>query len=243
MPTGATRSRPAPEAERRAPTPGRAQRSCAIRRPRTSCCGARARRAAAEIGFYIHFIAYLGSIAFLALINMLMTTTRYPWFLWPALGWGLGLFFHYMGVFGSRAAEGALLRARRRARGAAREGGDADREAGDVSTSCRRPSRTRSAIPIAAAKSLVQQMGEDPQSVENVEYAKVALDELDRVERRISHLLKYAKEEDYAIAPVNLASVVDARAHADARQARRRAAWPRSATTSPARPSSPTPRS
>jgi signal transduction histidine kinase len=52
-------------------------------------------------------------------------------------------------------------------------------------------------------------MGEDPRSVENVEYAKVALEELDRVERRISHLLKYAKEEDYEMALVNLATVVD----------------------------------
>jgi two-component system, sporulation sensor kinase E len=64
--------------------------------------------------------------------------------------------------------------------------------------------------PIAAAKSLVQQMGEDPTSLENVDYAKVALDELDRVEHRISHLLKYAKEEDYSFAPTNLAGVVDA---------------------------------
>src|SRR4029077_7075362 len=63
--------------------------------------------------------------------------------------------------------------------------------------------------PVAAAKSLVQQMGEDPTSIENVEYAKVALGELDRVERRISHLLKYAKEEDYTFASANLASVVD----------------------------------
>ena len=63
--------------------------------------------------------------------------------------------------------------------------------------------------PITAAKSLVQQMGEDPLSVENVEYANVALSELDRVERSISHLLKYAKEEDYSFAPVNVASVVD----------------------------------
>jgi signal transduction histidine kinase len=52
-------------------------------------------------------------------------------------------------------------------------------------------------------------MGEDPTSVENVEYAKVALDELDRVERRISHLLRFAKEEDYRFDHVNLASVVD----------------------------------
>jgi len=63
--------------------------------------------------------------------------------------------------------------------------------------------------PIAAAKSLVQQMGEDPTSVENVEYAKVAIEELDRVEHRVSHLLKYAKEEDMSFALVNLATVVD----------------------------------
>jgi signal transduction histidine kinase len=63
--------------------------------------------------------------------------------------------------------------------------------------------------PIAAAKSLVQQMGEDPTSTENVEYAKVALDELARVERSVSHLLKYAKEEDYRFENLNLASVLD----------------------------------
>jgi two-component system sensor histidine kinase HydH len=53
-------------------------------------------------------------------------------------------------------------------------------------------------------------MGEDPTSVENVEYAKVAMDELDRVERRISHLLRFAKEEDYRFEHVNLAGIVDA---------------------------------
>jgi len=63
--------------------------------------------------------------------------------------------------------------------------------------------------PIAAAKSLVQQMGEDPRSVENVEYAKVALEELDRVERRVAHLLRFAKEEDYTFAPISIAAVVD----------------------------------
>ena len=63
--------------------------------------------------------------------------------------------------------------------------------------------------PIAAAKSLVQQMGEDPTSNENVEYAKVALDELARVERSVSHLLKYAKETDYGFENVGLASVLD----------------------------------
>ena len=42
-------------------------------------------------------------------------------------------------------------------------------------------------------------MGEDPSSGENVEYAKVALDELDRVERSISHLLRYAREEEMQV--------------------------------------------
>jgi len=52
-------------------------------------------------------------------------------------------------------------------------------------------------------------MGEDPTSVENVQYVAVAIDELDRVERRISHLLRYAKEEEYIFAPVSIAAVVD----------------------------------
>jgi signal transduction histidine kinase len=52
-------------------------------------------------------------------------------------------------------------------------------------------------------------MGEDPISTENVEYARVALDELARVERSVSHLLKFAKEEDYHFENVNLASVLD----------------------------------
>ena len=42
------------------------------------------RRAAAEAGFYAHLMSYLGVIAFLALIKLF--TTRYPWFIWPALG-------------------------------------------------------------------------------------------------------------------------------------------------------------
>jgi two-component system sensor histidine kinase HydH len=63
--------------------------------------------------------------------------------------------------------------------------------------------------PITAAKSLVQQMGEDPTSNENVGYAKVALEELDRVERSVAHLLRYAREEDMHLADVSLAEVVD----------------------------------
>lgn len=164
------------------------------------------KRARAEAGFYGHLMSYLGVIAFLALVNFL--TTGYLWFVWPALAWGIGLFSHYMAVFGSKVIreryfEPAVEREVRREKAALQTERQADLS--ELSSTIAHEIRN----PIAAAKSLVQQMGEDPASLENVEYAKVAIDELDRVERRISHLLKYAKEEDFEMAPVNLASVVD----------------------------------
>jgi signal transduction histidine kinase len=63
--------------------------------------------------------------------------------------------------------------------------------------------------PITAAKSLVQQMGEDPGSRENVAYASVALEELDRVERSISHLLRFAREEEVELREVRLRDALD----------------------------------
>jgi signal transduction histidine kinase len=131
-----------------------------------------------------------------------------PWFLWPAFGWGIGIFSHFMSLFGSRLVrerffEPALERELRRERVVMQTEKQASID--ELSSTIAHEIRN----PIAAAKSLVQQMGEDPHSVENVEYAKVALEELDRVERRISHLLKYAKEEDYEMALVNVATVVD----------------------------------
>ena len=132
-------------------------------------------------------MSYLGVMAFLALINLF--TTSYPWFLWPALGWGIGLFSHYMAVFGSRMMreryfEPAVEREVRREKVVMHTEKQASID--ELSATIAHEIRN----PIAAAKSLVQQMGEDPTSVENVEYAKVALEELDRVERRISHLLQ-----------------------------------------------------
>ena len=63
--------------------------------------------------------------------------------------------------------------------------------------------------PITAAKSLVQQMGEDTSASENVEYAKVALGELDRVERSVSHLLRFARDEEMRMAPLRMAEVIE----------------------------------
>jgi len=64
--------------------------------------------------------------------------------------------------------------------------------------------------PITAAKSLVQQMRDDPAAADLPELAAVAIEELDRVERSVSHLLRYAKEEPLEIETVDLAGVASA---------------------------------
>lgn len=63
--------------------------------------------------------------------------------------------------------------------------------------------------PITAAKSLVQQMEEEPSDPDNVEYARVALGELQRVEKSISHLLKFARDEDVRMRSVRMVDVLD----------------------------------
>jgi signal transduction histidine kinase len=63
--------------------------------------------------------------------------------------------------------------------------------------------------PVTAAKSLVQQLVEAPDAPDNPEYSRVALEELDRVERSIAHLLRYAREEDLRMSSIRMADVVD----------------------------------
>ena len=63
--------------------------------------------------------------------------------------------------------------------------------------------------PITAAKSLVQQMSEEPNSLDNPEYARVAVAELERVERSISHLLRFARDEDMRVSDVLMADVLE----------------------------------
>jgi signal transduction histidine kinase len=152
-------------------------------------------------------------IGFLFMINLVTGGFgAYPWFLWPAMFWGFGVASHFSAVYGwrwiqSRVFEPAIQREVQREVMQEKEQLRTEKQASLDELTATFAHEIRN--PIAAAKSLVQQMGEDPASLENVEYARVAIDELDRVERRIAHLLKYAKEEDFEMAPVNLASVVD----------------------------------
>jgi signal transduction histidine kinase len=169
------------------------------------------RRAAAKAGFYIHLMWYGLVIGSLFLINLL--TTGFQWWLFPAVFWGFGLLSHFAAVFGwrwihERVFEPAIQREVEREVTREKEVLRTEKQASLDELTATFAHEIRN--PIAAAKSLVQQMGEDPTSAENVEYAKVALDELARVERSVSHLLKYAKQEDYRFENVNLASVLDA---------------------------------
>lgn len=48
--------------------------------------------------FYANLVAYFLVIPVLAYLNY--NTTSYPWVIFPAVGWGLGLIAHWMLVFG-----------------------------------------------------------------------------------------------------------------------------------------------
>ncbi len=48
-------------------------------------------------GFYSHLVVYLIAIAAMAGFNLY--SGGYPWFIWPALGWGLGVASHGLCVF------------------------------------------------------------------------------------------------------------------------------------------------
>jgi len=58
-------------------------------------------------GFYIHLAQYVLVIAVLSVINALTTPNRW-WVQWVIMGWGIGVFFHWLqiserfGLFGSK---------------------------------------------------------------------------------------------------------------------------------------------
>jgi signal transduction histidine kinase len=165
-----------------------------------------ARKAAArKMGFLAHLVPYCATCFFLLFVAGFRPAMI------VALAWGIGLVSHW---FFAIVAPGLRDRItsdeveRRVHRGVTRERRQlADEHAQrltELSASIAHEIRN----PITAAKSLVQQMGEDPASPENVEYAKVALEELDRVERRISHLLRFAREEEMELRELRLEDVV-----------------------------------
>ncbi len=58
------------------------------------------KRAEEKTGFYIHFIIYLLVNAFLFVRWYWITGGEgFPWVLTVTIGWGIGLVFHFLGVF------------------------------------------------------------------------------------------------------------------------------------------------
>ena len=51
-------------------------------------------------GFYGHLARYVIVIGALVIFNFIKSP-NYIWVIWPALGWGLGILFHGMRVFGT----------------------------------------------------------------------------------------------------------------------------------------------
>jgi signal transduction histidine kinase len=190
----------------RRPRPGRSRKRDRELTPEERVLRAARRRANQRMRFLTHLVAY----GFTILMLLFLAGFR-PAFI-VALCWGIGLASHYFGAmvapnlrqrFIDREVEREVQRGvpeeRRRVEGKNL------RSLEELSASIAHEIRN----PITAAKSLVQQMGEDPASGENVEYAKVALDELDRVERSVAHLLRYARDEDIRMSEVELSSVVE----------------------------------
>ncbi len=163
------------------------------------------RRAARKFGFIAHLVPYTMTCLFLTVV----AGPRVG--LVAALSWGIGVACH--GFFAlvspelrQRLIDAEVERELREQSGAQRreiEGRHA-RSLEELSASIAHEIRN----PVTAAKSLVQQMGEDPASRENVTYARVALEELDRVERSISHLLRFARDEELRVSELALPEVV-----------------------------------
>jgi signal transduction histidine kinase len=161
-----------------------------------------AKRAAdARIGFLIHATVY-----FLVVFGILISGGFMGAFT-TAIFWGIGIACHFIG---------AILGPELRKRWIEQEVGprvasETQQQRRDLEgEQARRVQRLSASLaheirnPITAAKSLVQQMGEDPAAAENVSYAQVALQELERVERSIAHLLKFAREEELKLSDTRL---------------------------------------
>ncbi len=48
--------------------------------------------------FYIHFAVYI-MVNIILVIIWAATGAGYPWFVFPLGGWGIGILFHFLGVF------------------------------------------------------------------------------------------------------------------------------------------------
>lgn len=165
-------------------------------------------------------IAWLGHVMVYGLSCLLLLVVAGPFpALIVALAWGIGVASH--GFFAvaapalrrkwtppaPAAAPAAAPAPAPGFRGPARSVPDRDRARSLEELSAAIAHEIRS--PITAAKSLVQQVAEDPTAVESQEHARVAVAELDRVERSIGHLLRFAREEPFEPRALELDKLIE----------------------------------
>jgi signal transduction histidine kinase len=62
--------------------------------------------------------------------------------------------------------------------------------------------------PVTAARSLAQQLAREPTSPLNAEHADLIVEELERVERQVRDLLRYAQREELRLEPIDLGGLV-----------------------------------
>lgn len=55
-------------------------------------------KATAKVEFRIHLVTYIAVNSLLAIINFTLTP-GHIWFIWPLLGWGIGIIFHALSVY------------------------------------------------------------------------------------------------------------------------------------------------
>ena len=56
-------------------------------------------RVEAKKGFFIHITVYIVVNIILVLVWAFAAGGGFPWFIFPIFGWGIGIIFHYLGVF------------------------------------------------------------------------------------------------------------------------------------------------
>jgi hypothetical protein len=58
------------------------------------------KRVEAKKGFFVHLIIYAVINALIFVIWFItMGGHGYPWFIWPMIGWGIGVLFNFLAVF------------------------------------------------------------------------------------------------------------------------------------------------
>lgn len=106
-------------------------------------------------GFFSHLWAFIGVQLFLLALNLL-TTPDYLWFLFPLLGWGLGLFFSARHGFSKHVSEHAIQRE------VARGARAAPFAARRVAPALAQPSaKLRARAPVRASETLIEPEPDD----------------------------------------------------------------------------------